>query len=212
MNDLNKRIFEEAQADIGTVEWAKGSNPEVVKYYAEAGHTEVKDDSVPWCAAFVGAILARSGVKGTGSLLARSYSKWGDPVSDIAVAKRGDVVVLSRGSNPTYGHVGFFSHTSPGKVHLLGGNQGDVVKVAAYPESRIVAIRRAPEKRDSVAQSSTIQASAVQIASGAGAGLAAVGSLDGNAQIVALAFVGVVVLAALWVMRERLRKWAEGDR
>jgi lysozyme len=66
--------------------------------------------------------------------------------------------------------------------------------------------------RDSAAQSTTMQASAVQIVSGAGAGIAAVGSLDGTAQIVALAFAGVVMLAALWVMRERLRKWAEGDR
>jgi hypothetical protein len=29
---------------------------------------------------------------------------------------------------------------------------------------------------------------------------------------VAMVFAGVVVLAALWVMRERLKKWAEGVR
>jgi len=29
---------------------------------------------------------------------------------------------------------------------------------------------------------------------------------------VAMVFAGVVVLAAMWVMRERLRKWSEGDR
>jgi predicted membrane-bound mannosyltransferase len=52
----------------------------------------------------------------------------------------------------------------------------------------------------------------VQIVSGAGAGVAAIGALDGTAQIVAMVFAGVVVLAAMWVMRERLRKWAEGDR
>jgi lysozyme len=66
--------------------------------------------------------------------------------------------------------------------------------------------------RASAAQSSTMQASAVQIVSGAGAGIAAVGALDGTAQIVAMVFAGVVVLAAMWVMRERLRKWADGDR
>jgi hypothetical protein len=71
---------------------------------------------------------------------------------------------------------------------------------------------KAPEERTSAAQSTTVQASAVQIVSGAGAGIAAVGSLDGTAQIVALAFAGVMVLAALWIMRERLRKWADGDR
>lgn len=66
--------------------------------------------------------------------------------------------------------------------------------------------------RESAAQSSTVQASAVQIVSGAGAGIAAVGALDGTAQIVALAFAGVIILAGLWIMRERLRKWADGDR
>lgn len=66
--------------------------------------------------------------------------------------------------------------------------------------------------RTNVAQSTTVQASAVQIASGAGAGVAAVGALDGTAQIVALVFAGIVVLAALWIMRERIKKWAGGDR
>ncbi len=69
-----------------------------------------------------------------------------------------------------------------------------------------------PVGSNSVAQSTTVQASAVQVASGAGAGIAAVGALDGTAQIVALVFAGIVILAAAWVMRERIRKWAEGDR
>jgi lysozyme len=66
--------------------------------------------------------------------------------------------------------------------------------------------------RESVAQSTTVQASAVQIASGAGAGIAAVGALDGTAQLVALIFAGIVILAAAWVMRERIKKFAEGVR
>jgi lysozyme len=66
--------------------------------------------------------------------------------------------------------------------------------------------------RENVTQSTTVQASAVQIASGAGAGIAAVGALDGTAQIVALVFAGIVVLAAAWIMRERIKKWSEGIR
>tara|TARA_R110000868_G_scaffold223318_1_gene475189 strand:- start:3506 stop:4129 length:624 start_codon:yes stop_codon:yes gene_type:complete len=69
-----------------------------------------------------------------------------------------------------------------------------------------------PAPRTSVAQSTTVQASAVQIASGAGAAVAALGSLDGTAQIVALAFAGTVVAAGAWIMRERIRKWADGVR
>ena len=81
-----------------------------------------------------------------------------------------------------------------------------------YPEGSFVSKAKPPVERTTPVQSSTVQASAVQIASGAGAGVAAVGALDGTAQIVALAFAGVVVLAALWIMRERLIKWAEGVR
>jgi len=82
----------------------------------------------------------------------------------------------------------------------------------AYPVGDWETKAKAPEERTSAAQSTTVQASAVQIVSGAGAGIAAVGSLNGTAQIVAMVFAGVVVLAAMWVMRERLRKWSEGDR
>jgi len=82
----------------------------------------------------------------------------------------------------------------------------------AYPVGEWETKATPPEERTNAAQSTTVQASAVQIASGAGAAVAAVGGLDGTAQIVALAFAGVVMLAALWIMRERLRKWADGDR
>lgn len=66
--------------------------------------------------------------------------------------------------------------------------------------------------RTSLAQSTTIQATAVQVATGAGGAVAAVGSLDGTAQIVALVCVGIIMLAALWIARERLKKWAQGVR
>lgn len=81
-----------------------------------------------------------------------------------------------------------------------------------YPEGDWASKAKPPVERTAPSQSTTVQASAVQVASGAGAGLAAVGALDGTAQIIALAFAGVVILAALWIMRERLRKWAEGVR
>lgn len=68
------------------------------------------------------------------------------------------------------------------------------------------------EDRTSVTQSTTVRASAVQIASGAGAGVAAIGALDGHAQTIALIFAMIVVCAGAWIMRERIRKWAEGDK
>ena len=67
-------------------------------------------------------------------------------------------------------------------------------------------------KRTSVAQSTTVQASSVQIATAVGGGVSAVAALDGTAQLVAVAVCGVVLLAGLWIMKERLKKWANGDR
>lgn len=83
---------------------------------------------------------------------------------------------------------------------------------AIYPKEDWASKATAPAERTSPTQSRTVQASAVQVATGVGAAASGVAALDGTAQIVALVFAGVVVLAALWVMRERLRRWAEGER
>lgn len=81
-----------------------------------------------------------------------------------------------------------------------------------YPEGGWSSTAKPPKERTNVAQSTTVQASAVQLASGVGGGLAALGALEGSAQIVALVLAALVVAAAAWVMRERIRKWAEGVR
>ena len=83
---------------------------------------------------------------------------------------------------------------------------------AVYPPGDWTSKAKPPVERTSPAQSKTIQASATQIATGTGAGIAALGALDGTAQIVAIGFAALVVLAGLLIFRERLRKWAEGDR
>lgn len=209
-------ILDTAHEYVGLAEFPGAKhNAKIVKMYADTGNSWVTDDETPWCAAFVGSVLAQCGIKGTGKLNARSYLEWGQKV-DIKDAQPGDVVILSRGSNPTQGHVAFFhSWKNNGSVNLLGGNQGDKVSIAPYGVSKVIGVRRAviPAKpRTSPSQSTTVRASAVQIASGTGAGLAAVGSLDGTAQIVALVFAGIVILAAAWIMRERIKKWTAGDK
>jgi peptidoglycan LD-endopeptidase CwlK len=82
----------------------------------------------------------------------------------------------------------------------------------AYPEGEWASKDKPAEDRKSAAESTTVQASAVQVATGVGAAASGVAALDGAAQIVALVFAGVVVLAALWIMRERLKAWSEGWR
>ena len=209
----NELIYSLAEADIGTWEWAGDeNNPSVLAYYREAGHSEIKQDSVPWCAAFVGAILSRAGVQNTGSLLARSYEQWGVPVDGVHNAQRGDIVVLSRGDQSWQGHVGFFVGFGAGKVHVLGGNQGDQVNVSPYNMDKIVAIRRAKNERKSPSQSKTVQATTMQVAAAAGTAATAVTQFDGVAQLVIVGFAGLIALSAVWIFKERLRKWAAGDR
>ena len=83
---------------------------------------------------------------------------------------------------------------------------------ALYPETDWSTGDAPPAPRVSVAQSTTVQASAVQIASGAGAAVSSVAMLDGTAQLLAMAFGGVVILMGVWIMRERIKKWADGVR
>lgn len=64
-----------------------------------------------------------------------------------------------------------------------------------------------PAKK-SLKESTTMQASAVQLLSGAGASATAIASFDGTAQILVIALVAIGALATLWIMRERIRKWA----
>lgn len=79
-----------------------------------------------------------------------------------------------------------------------------------YPSKDWKSDAKAPKERTNVAQSTTVQASAVQIAGGLGGGIAALGALDGRAQIVALILAAVIVATAAWIMRERIRMWLEG--
>lgn len=140
-----KSAYELAEAEIGTVEWRSGSNPKVVAYFKDAGHPEVKDDATAWCAAFVGAMLTRSGIRGTGQLNARSYLGWGEPV-ERKNAQPGDIVILSRGKSTWQGHVGFFVRDNGSTITLLGGNQADAVNRRAYrvDGGQLLGIRRAP--------------------------------------------------------------------
>jgi uncharacterized protein (TIGR02594 family) len=117
-------------------------NPEIVKFFAEAGHSWVKDDETAWCAALMGAVLKRAGLQGTGKLNARSYLEWGNPV-DIGSAKAGDIVVFWRGSRDGWqGHVGFYVATKGDNIIVRGGNQGNKISEAAYPASRLLGVRR----------------------------------------------------------------------
>ncbi len=107
-------------------------------YYADAGHAEIRGDEVAWCAAFVGACLARASLPNTQSLLARSYLRYGTVLNE---ARPGAIAIFSRGSDPSLGHVAFVVGETSDALLVLGGNQSHAVSVIAMPRARLLGLR-----------------------------------------------------------------------
>ena len=220
---LSQLIYDAAVREIGVTEWAKGHNPAILEYFRAAGHAEVGEDEVPWCAAFVNAILGRCGIAGTQSLAARSFQHWGDPVT-LDDAQPGDVVVFWRGKRDGWqGHVGFFAGYDGTKIRVLGGNQSDAVRVTSYSTVQLLGIRRARMPRaGAVTQSKTVRAGAVGLAGTvvtAASGLfgehigAIVGKIPEWAWGAAF-LLGLTATASgiVFMMTDRGKKWLEGVR
>ena len=81
----------------------------------------------------------------------------------------------------------------------------------AYPTEEWVTGDEAPKPR-SKAQSTTLQAAAGAATAGAGGVATVLGSLDPVAQYILLGAAAIAGLFLLWIVRERIRRWGEGDR
>lgn len=97
--------------------------------YTSYGHAE--HDEVPWCAAFVCAMLAQSGYKHSHSAAAASYKTYGEPCE----LKPGAIVVFKWASGSR--HVTFYD----GGDTYLGGNQSNKVKISQFDRKYIEAVR-----------------------------------------------------------------------
>ena len=114
------------------------SNDRILQFFRDVGHSAVTSDEIPWCAAFVGACLERSGMGSTRSLLARSYLDWG---TALQAARVGAIAVFSRGTDPGQGHVGFVIGGADGRLFVLGGNQQNSVSVQSFETSKLLGLR-----------------------------------------------------------------------
>lgn len=147
---MNITAFDIAQVFVGTEEVGGAmDNPQILAML-RLDNSWPEGDEVPWCSAFVNYICKLLRLPRSKSLLARSWLEVGKSV-DLENAEAGfDVVVLKRGhgdqpgvENTTApGHVGFYAGHSDRWVQLLGGNQGNSVKVARYAVSRVLSVRR----------------------------------------------------------------------
>lgn len=128
-----------ARSEQGVRTFAPGrSNPRITAYHAGtniAGY----DDKAAWCSSFVQWCLARCGIAGTGSALARSWLEWGRALDE---PRHGCIAVLTRDDPKGWrGHVGFHLRSEGDDVVLLGGNQRDSVCEHRYPARSILGWR-----------------------------------------------------------------------
>lgn len=139
------RWLENARKYVGLKETAgPHHNAQILEFLDEAdGKVDgknlsgIRDDETPWCATFVSAVFEEVSIQSMRSAWARSYMKFGRSLSGPAV---GCVVVFERG--PTSGHVGFVvGRDKNNNILVLGGNQGDMVKISAFPTSRVLGYR-----------------------------------------------------------------------
>ena len=159
------------------------ANPEVRAMFAAVDGFDVATvdpRKVPWCAVYVNHRLQKHGCAGTRSAMARSpirsrnFTRLDEP-------RIGCVVVMWRGSSDDgeTGHVGFYAGAAGNYVNVLGGNQGDMVKIARFHKSRVLGYYWPRGKW----QSKTNQGAAVASgATAAGTGAIAYGELADNAR------------------------------
>ncbi len=116
-------------------------NPVVVEMYKLSGFAGIKHDSVPWCAAFVGACLAKAKIRPSGSLMARSYQKWGQKCFPPVYGCIGVKSRAGLGAGSSLGHVGFVTNYDEKFVTMISGNTKDMVCEESFRRSEFLAYR-----------------------------------------------------------------------
>ncbi len=152
-------IYASADRYRGLSENKAGDRAQLKDLFNQA-NVNVDPQMVAWCAAFVNSVLAANGVKGTGSLSARSFLGFGQSTD---TPNKGDIVVSKRGKDPSQGHVGFYQGTdAQGRVLVLGGNTGDRVGTQAINRKDVLGFRQAPSAADSYKETQKAAEDAIQ--------------------------------------------------
>jgi uncharacterized protein (TIGR02594 family) len=137
--------LQEAFSVLGLSEIAGGRHEKrILAMYRAAGH-EIAADEVPWCAAFVNWCLSQAGIDGTGSLMARSFTKYGKGLHRTDPIPRGAIAIWPRGKPPS-GHVNLVLYDDGTYVYCIGGNQSKegtngAVTIGKYAKGQAVAYR-----------------------------------------------------------------------
>ncbi|MET3117226.1 uncharacterized protein (TIGR02594 family) [Undibacterium sp. GrIS 1.8] len=120
----NESIREEADQKMQEIE-KKYNNEDIVKYLQSTNldRDMARDDSTAWCSSFANWCVEQSGYRGSNSAAAESWKEWGEEMKE---PRYGAIVVVTRATNPTKYHVGFFLNF--GKRNILDGEEEIEVK------------------------------------------------------------------------------------
>jgi len=146
---IQKYAFDLAQRFIGSKEvGGQVDNPMIVSML-KLDNEWPQNDEVPWCSAFANYIAWLARLPRSKSLMARSWLTVGRGIT-LDEAVPGDIIILQRGTGEqpgpevldAPGHVGFYAGRTGDLIEILGGNQGDQVKISRYPKTRLLGVRR----------------------------------------------------------------------
>lgn len=191
--------------------WAKGQLAWVSKPYWR------KDDSgrawfgrgfvqLTWEANYV-----KAGEK-LGMDLTTDPDKVMDPAISAAILVRGMMEGWFTGKKlPDYVGGGAKDYIGARRV-VNGTDKAKAIAELAREYEAVITSRPAPAPRASPVSSTTLQATAGTAVAGATGAATAISQLDGTAQIVVIGAAVLAGLLLIWIARERLRKWAAGDR
>jgi len=129
-----------ARSKIGERE-IKGTkhNPFIVGIWSAVGAGWFKDDETPWCAGFVAWSLKQAGKPILGPSKVAGAKNWAEYGVKINAPAYGCIAVKTRDGG---GHVGFVvGKDQHGNLMVLGGNQGDMVKISPFKKSDFFAFR-----------------------------------------------------------------------
>lgn len=121
-----------------------------INSFLKKGGVDIDAAQTKWCAAFVNSSLAQVGIKGSGSLTANSFQKWGTSI-DPSLAQKGDVLLQTRGlgAGVAGGHVGLATGASriqggAEQLQMLSGNSGNSVG-NSWVNAADIQVRRATD-------------------------------------------------------------------
>ena len=138
-DEKSPKILVEAVKLIGTKEIAGSKhNPVILEWAKDLGLAKVyTNDEIPWCGLFIAHVVKMAGkdvVKNP--LYALNWATWGNPIDSPEL---GDILTFKRNGG---GHVGIYVGEDDICYHVLGGNQGDMVKVSRIEKTRLYRARR----------------------------------------------------------------------